>query len=105
MNDQLTAYNCVSTVFIIPKERFFYTPGGTSKTFVTSLILTKVKSQGILALAVASSGIAVTLLAGGCTTHSTFKLPLTVSLHKDSVCSIRKNGPFGKVLQDVSLIT
>jgi len=47
----------------------------------------------------------VTLLAGGRTAHSTFKLPLTVSLQKDSVmCFIRKNGLLGKVLQDVSLI-
>ncbi|GBP72118.1 ATP-dependent DNA helicase pif1 [Eumeta japonica] len=79
-------------------------PGGTGKTFITNLILAKVRSLGKLALAVASSGIAATLLAGGRTAHSTFKLPLTVSLEKDSVCSIRKNGPLGKVLQDVSLI-
>lgn len=60
------------------------------------------RSQGKLASAVASSGIAATLRAGGRTAHSTFKLPLTVSLQKDSVCSIRKNGPLGKVLQDVN---
>jgi len=48
-------------------------------------------------LAVASSGIAATLLAGGRTAHSTFKLPLTVSLQKDSACFIRENGPLGKV--------
>ncbi|XP_048514974.1 LOW QUALITY PROTEIN: ATP-dependent DNA helicase pif1-like [Athalia rosae] len=77
---------------------------GTGKTFITNLILAKVRSQGKLALAVASSGIAATLLAGGRTAHSTFKLPLTVSLQQDSVCSIRKNGPLEKVLQDVSLI-
>ena len=79
-------------------------PGGTGNTFVTNLILAKVRSQGKLALAVASSGIAATLLVDVRTAHATFKLPLTVSLHKDSVCSIRKNGPLGKVLQDVCLI-
>ncbi|GBP66856.1 ATP-dependent DNA helicase pif1 [Eumeta japonica] len=47
---------------------------------------------------------AIKYISGGRTAHSTFKLPLTVSLEKDSVCSIRKNGPLGKVLQDVSLI-
>ncbi|GBP93841.1 ATP-dependent DNA helicase PIF6 [Eumeta japonica] len=56
-----------------------------------------------LALAVASSGIAATLLAGGRTAHSTFKLPLTVSLEKDSVCSIRKNGPLGKFYKTVKV--
>lgn len=83
---------------------FFGCPGGTGKTFVTNLILAKVRSQGKLALAVASLGIAATLLAGGRTAHSAFKLHLTVSLQKDNVCSIRKNGPLGKILQDVSLI-
>ena len=78
--------------------------GRNVKTFVTNLILAKVRSQGKLALAVASSGIAATLLVGVRTAHATFKLPLTVSLHKASVCSICKNGPLGKVLQDVSLI-
>lgn len=48
--------------------------------------------------------VAATLIAGGRTAHSTFKLPLTVSLQKDSLCSIRKNSALGRVLQDVSLI-
>ncbi|CAB3233342.1 unnamed protein product [Arctia plantaginis] len=93
-----------SVLFNEGKIFFLDASGGTGKTFITNLILAKVRSQGKLALAVASSGIAATLLAGGRTAHSTFKLPLTVSLQKDSVCSIRKNGPLGKVLQDVTLI-
>ncbi|CAB3235853.1 unnamed protein product [Arctia plantaginis] len=106
VNTQVTAYNRVmhSVLFNEGKIFFLDASGGTGKTFITNLILAKVRSQGKLALAVASSGIAATLLAGGRTAHSTFKLPLTVSLQKDSVCSIRKNGPLGKVLQDVTLI-
>ena len=76
--------------------------GRNVKTFVTNLILAKVRSQGKLALDVASSGITVSLLARGHTAHSIFKLPLTVSLHKYSVFSIRKNGPLEKVLQVVN---
>lgn len=106
VNDQVTAYNRVmhSVRFNEGKIFFLDAPGGTGKIFITNLILAKVRFQGKLALAVASSRIAATLLAGGRTAHSTFKLRLTVSLQKDSVCSIRKNGSLGKVLQDIILI-
>ncbi|XP_071579754.1 uncharacterized protein [Temnothorax nylanderi] len=63
-------------------------PGGTGKTFVISLILAKVRSQKKIAIAVASSGIAATLLSGGRTAHSTFKLPLNVSLDQSSASLI-----------------
>ncbi|GBP67504.1 hypothetical protein EVAR_49870_1 [Eumeta japonica] len=77
VNDQVTTYNCVmkSVSFNEGKIFFLDAPGGTGKTFITNLILAKVRSLGKLALAVASSGIAATLLAGGRTAHSTFKLP------------------------------
>ncbi|GBP30124.1 ATP-dependent DNA helicase pif1 [Eumeta japonica] len=51
-----------------------------------------------------NEGIAATLLKDGKTAHSTFKLPLSVNLEQQSTCSIRKNGPIGKLLQDASLI-
>jgi len=38
------------------------------------------------------------------TAHSTFKLSLTVSLELQLVCLISKNGLFGKLLQNTSLI-
>ena len=50
---------------------FLDAPGGTGKTFVINLLLEKIRQQSKLAVAVASSGIAVTLLYGGRTTHST----------------------------------
>ena len=40
-------------------------PGGTGKTFLYDLLLARVRSQGEVALAVASSGLAALLLAGG----------------------------------------
>lgn len=54
--------------------------GGTGKTFVISLILAAIRSQGKIALALASSGIAATLLDGGRTAHSALKLPLNVQV-------------------------
>ena len=51
---------------------FLDAPGGTGKTFLINLILTKLRSEGKIALANASSGIAATLLTGGRTLHCTF---------------------------------
>jgi hypothetical protein len=50
-------------------------PGGIGKKFLTNLLLAQIRSSGKVALAVASSGIAATLLSGGRTAQSTFKLP------------------------------
>lgn len=55
-------------------------PGGTGKTFVISLILANIRAQGKIALELASSGIAATLLDGGRTAHSALKLPLNVQV-------------------------
>lgn len=59
---------------------FLDAPGGTGKTFVISLILAAIRSQQKIALALASSGIAATLLDGGRTAHSALKLPLNVQV-------------------------
>ena len=42
-----------------------HAPGGTGKTFLINLLLANVRINECIALAVASSGIAATLLAGG----------------------------------------
>lgn len=57
---------------------FLDAPGGTGKTFFISLILVTISSQNKIALALASSGIAATLLEGGRTAHSALKLPLNI---------------------------
>ena len=59
---------------------FLDAPGGTGKTFVISLILANIRVQGKIALALASSGIAATLLDGGRTAHCALKLPLNVQV-------------------------
>ena len=65
-------------------------PGGTGKTFLINLILAKLRSEGKIALATASSGIAATLLTGGRTLHSTFKVPLDLHAMDIPICSIKK---------------
>jgi hypothetical protein len=56
-------------------------PVGTGKTFLISLILAMIRSQNGIALALASSSIAVTLLEGGRRAHSAFKLPLNMQIN------------------------
>lgn len=98
--DQRQAYDIIIDSNDNNKGKFVFidAPGGTGKTFLNNLLLAKVRSTGKLTIAVASSGIAATLLSGGKTAHytATFKLPLNVSFEEESVCSIRKNGPLGK---------
>ena len=77
---------------------------GTGKTFVTTLLLAKVRQQGKVALAVASSGIAAYLLPNGRTVHSTFKLPLDLTTRESPTCNISKGTGRAELLKQCSLI-
>ncbi|UYV73325.1 hypothetical protein LAZ67_10002729 [Cordylochernes scorpioides] len=52
---------------------FLDAPRGTGKTFLINLILATIRSRNEIAVAIASSGIAATLLDGGRTAHSALK--------------------------------
>ncbi|XP_071728407.1 uncharacterized protein [Rutidosis leptorrhynchoides] len=67
---------------------FIYGHGGTGKTFLWKSIITSLRSQGKIVLAVASSGIASLLLPSGQTAHSRFKIP--IDLTDESMCNIKK---------------
>ncbi|CAF5072937.1 unnamed protein product, partial [Rotaria sp. Silwood1] len=67
---------------------FLDAPGGTGKIFVINLLLAKIRQQSKIAIAVASSGIAATLLHGGRTAHSTLKLPLNLTQCEAPLCNI-----------------
>jgi hypothetical protein len=83
---------------------FLDAPGGTGKTFVINLLLAKIRMQSKIAIAVASSGIAATLLQGGRTAHSTFKLPLNLARSEVPLCHISKGTGQAKVLESCQLI-
>ncbi|KII66105.1 ATP-dependent DNA helicase pif1 [Thelohanellus kitauei] len=57
-----------------------------------------------IALAIASSGIALTLLDGGRTAHSALKLPLNLQIAETPTCNINKNSGVAKVLQSCEII-
>ncbi|CAN1326881.1 ATP-dependent DNA helicase PIF1 [Linum perenne] len=65
-------------------------------------LLSHVRSQGKIALVVASSGIAATLLPGGVTAHSRFKIPLDID--NTSTCSIKKGTALARLIRRATLI-
>ena len=77
-------------------------PGGTGKTFLQNILLAHVRKQGKVALAVASTGITATLLEGGRTAHSRFKIPLNV--YHDSTCNISKRSDLAELIHHTKLI-
>ncbi|XP_055589718.1 ATP-dependent DNA helicase pif1-like [Uranotaenia lowii] len=83
---------------------FIDAPGGTGKTFLISLLLASIRSRPDIALAVASSGIAATMLEGGRTAHSAFKLPLNLQMTEEPTCNISKNSSMAKLLQSCKII-
>ncbi|GBM34040.1 hypothetical protein AVEN_162220-1 [Araneus ventricosus] len=86
----------------MPKCFFLDGPAGTGKTFVYSTLLHAVRGKGDQAIAVASTGIEATLLSGGRTAHSIFKIPLT--LNATSTCNLKPNTSEAKILLDAKVI-
>ena len=83
---------------------FLDAPGGTGKTFLLNLLLAKIRMRRSIAIAVAFSGIAATLLDGGRTAHSTLKLPLNLTRTESPTCNIGKGTGIAKLLQECHLI-
>ncbi|XP_071718001.1 uncharacterized protein [Rutidosis leptorrhynchoides] len=81
---------------------FLYGPGGTGKTFLYNAVLAKLRSERLIVLAVASSGIASLLLPGGRTAHSRFVIPL--ELMENSTCGIKQQTHLALLIQEARLI-
>jgi len=92
--------NCV----LNKKSQVFFVdgPGGTGKTFLYKALLGRVRSEGLIAIATAISGIAASILPGGCTTHSRFKIP--IKLVNNSTCSFTSKSGTAELLRTTSLI-
>ncbi|XP_062188860.1 uncharacterized protein LOC133892155 [Phragmites australis] len=76
-------------------------PGGTEKTFLYKALLAKVCSEGKIAVATATSGVAASILPGGRTAHSRFKISLGI---QGGVCNFTKQSEITKLLRMASLI-
>ncbi|GFV31367.1 ATP-dependent DNA helicase [Trichonephila clavipes] len=69
---------------------FLDAQGGNGKTFLLNLILAKIRMKSEIALDVASSRIAVTLLGGGHNAHLALKLPFNLNTAENPICDIGK---------------
>ena len=103
---QMTAFNHIGEQ--IEQERaglcFLDNPGGCGKTFLVGTILASQRAQNKIAIATVGSGLAATLLPGGRTVQSTFKVPLNI-LHSDlRMCAIKKGTPLARLIQDAVLL-
>ena len=77
-------------------------PGGTGKTYLYRALLTTIRSQKKNAVAIATSGVAASIMPGGRTTHSRFKIPLTID--NGAFCTFMKQSSTAKLLRAASLI-
>jgi hypothetical protein len=109
--DQLNAAERIMATVNSNNDNEFGTPGalfflnwagGTGKTMVQNTIMQKLRSEKNVALAVASSGIVSTLLQGGRTTHSRFKIPL--DLDATSLCGIKKGTNLAELIKRAQVI-
>uniref|UniRef100_A0A8I6XFF0 ATP-dependent DNA helicase n=2 Tax=Hordeum vulgare subsp. vulgare TaxID=112509 RepID=A0A8I6XFF0_HORVV len=77
-------------------------PGGTGKTFLYRALLAKVRGEGKIAVATATSCVAASIMPGGRTTHSRFMIPLNIE--DGASCSFTKQSGTTKLLRIASLI-
>ncbi|UYV84546.1 hypothetical protein LAZ67_X002584 [Cordylochernes scorpioides] len=77
-------------------------PGGTGKTYLYNTLIHCVRAVGKIVIPLASTGIAATLLSGGQTVHSRFKLP--IPLLENSVAAISANSSEAELIRRSSLI-
>ena len=104
--DQKLAYFEITNALKEKKGGLFFidAPGGTGKTFLLSLLLAHECKKSHIALVVASSGIAATLLEGGRTAHSAFKLPLNPETFEQPVTNIKKDSAYANVIKKATII-
>lgn len=77
-------------------------PGGTGKTYLYKALIATVRSMGLIAIATATSGIAASIMPGGRTAHSRFKIP--IKINNESMCSFSKQSGTAALLRRASLL-
>jgi hypothetical protein len=79
--EQLSGFKEIIDHVINRKARVFFVddPGGIGKTFLYRCLIATIHLEGLIAVATATSGIAASIMPGGRTTHSVFKMPIKIS--------------------------
>nr|XP_009764813.1 PREDICTED: ATP-dependent DNA helicase RRM3-like isoform X1 [Nicotiana sylvestris]XP_009764814.1 PREDICTED: ATP-dependent DNA helicase RRM3-like isoform X1 [Nicotiana sylvestris]XP_009764815.1 PREDICTED: ATP-dependent DNA helicase RRM3-like isoform X1 [Nicotiana sylvestris]XP_009764817.1 PREDICTED: ATP-dependent DNA helicase RRM3-like isoform X1 [Nicotiana sylvestris]XP_009764818.1 PREDICTED: ATP-dependent DNA helicase RRM3-like isoform X1 [Nicotiana sylvestris]XP_009764819.1 PREDICTED: ATP- len=101
---QLHAYNTIINRVFSGKQGAFFIdgPGVTGKTFLYRALLATTRFQGFIALATATSGVAASILPGGRTAHSRFKMPIDID--DNFCCNISKQSSVARLIRDAKLI-
>ncbi|WVZ85136.1 hypothetical protein U9M48_032088 [Paspalum notatum var. saurae] len=102
--EQKAAYDKILATVDTDQGGVFFVdgPGGTRNTYLYKALLATVRSQDKIAVATATSGVAASIMPGGRTAHSRFKIPLVID--DGVVCSFTKQSGTAKLLQKASLI-
>nr|XP_051196959.1 uncharacterized protein LOC127310315 [Lolium perenne] len=102
--EQRAAYDEILATIDSQRGGIFFVdgPGGTGKTFLYRALLATIRGQGKIALATATSGVAASIMPGGRTAHSRFKIPLRID--EGAICGFTKQSGTAKLLQVASLI-
>ncbi|KAK1372390.1 hypothetical protein POM88_028583 [Heracleum sosnowskyi] len=102
--EQVVVYNSVMDSVDNKKGGVFfvYGSGGCGKTYLWRTLISKLRSERKIVLPVASSGIAATLMPGGRTAHSRFKIPILLDDY--SMCSISHTSDIAELIKRTSLI-
>ncbi|XP_010239293.1 ATP-dependent DNA helicase PIF2-like [Brachypodium distachyon] len=103
-NEQRFAFDEIMDHVLQKKSKVFFIdgPGGTGKTYLYRALLAKVRSIKLIAIATATSGITASIMPGGRTAHSRFKIP--INIQEDTMCNFSEQSGTAKLLNRASLI-
>ena len=104
-DEQSKSFNEINNFVMKQDGKCFYVDGAgvCGKTTVTKTLLHVARGRGDIAIECTSSGIAVTFLPKGQTTHSTFKIPIE-SLNEYSTCNVGGLSGRAELLRQVKFI-
>ena len=85
----------------VPKVFFVDGPGGSGKTYLYIYLIHYLRSFDKKVMVTATTGIAATLLPGGQTAHSAFKIPIPCL--ENGVCRISPSSPYAEELRNTHL--
>jgi hypothetical protein len=102
--EHLSGYMKIIDHVINRKGRVFFVDGlrGTGKTFLYGCLIATIRSKGLIAVATTTSGIAASIMPGGHTAHSVFKIP--VKIIDGSICKFSKQSDMANLLRRAALI-
>jgi hypothetical protein len=74
-----------------------------AKHFLYRCLIATVHSEGLITVAIATSGIAASIMPGGRTAHSVFKIP--IKINDGSICKFQKQSDTADLLHRAALVT